>query len=122
ATFTVRLPGATAASAPIPPPARAAQPSASPTRILLVEDHGDTARTLCRLLRRTNRDVQTAANVEDALKCASANSYDLLISDLGLPDGSGLDLMRQLREKYNLKGIALSGYGMEEDMRRSHEA
>ena len=58
-----------------------------------------------------------------ALELAGDHAFDLLISDLGLPDGSGHDLMRQLRERgYKFPGIALSGYGQEEDIRRSREA
>jgi two-component system CheB/CheR fusion protein len=66
--------------------------------------------------------VQMAHNVADALELAAAESFDLLVSDIGLPDASGYDLMSQLRDRYQMRGIALSGYGMEEDMRRSHEA
>jgi CheY-like chemotaxis protein len=53
---------------------------------------------------------------------ARAQSFDLLISDIGLPDGSGLDLIRKLLAERPIKGIALSGYGMEEDIQRSREA
>jgi CheY-like chemotaxis protein len=48
--------------------------------------------------------------------------FDLVVSDLGLPDGSGIDLMRELSARHGLRGIALSGYGMEEDVRQSLEA
>ncbi|PYV55604.1 MAG: hybrid sensor histidine kinase/response regulator, partial [Acidobacteria bacterium] len=48
--------------------------------------------------------------------------FDVLISDLGLPDGSGIDLMRTLRSGRPLLGIALTGFGMEGDIRQSHEA
>lgn len=44
------------------------------------------------------------------------------MSDLGLPDGTGFDLMRELRDRHGLKGIAVSGFGMEEDLRRSRES
>jgi signal transduction histidine kinase len=91
-------------------------------RLLLVEDHEDTARVMSRLLRECNYDVQTASSVKSALERAEREPYDLVISDLGLPDGSGLDLMQELRNRYDLKGIALSGYGMEDDIRRSREA
>ena len=90
-------------------------------RILLVEDHEMTARVMGRLLKGLDHDVQTAGTVQGALQVANKQNFDLLISDLGLPDGSGLDLMRQLGEMYHLKGIAVSGYGMEEDVRRSRD-
>jgi PAS domain S-box-containing protein len=119
--FSVRLPAA--ARAPLPKPAAPAQPRESrPWRILLVEDHADTARIMLRLLRGDNYTVEWAGSVQSALRVASAQGFDLVVSDLGLPDGSGLELMRQLREQYGLKGIALSGYGMEEDVRLSRAA
>jgi signal transduction histidine kinase len=90
-------------------------------KILLVEDHEHTAEVLARLLRGIRHDVHTAATVTAALSAAQSDAFDVVISDLGLPDGSGLDLMRELKSKYQLRGIALSGYGMEEDHRRSLE-
>jgi len=80
-----------------------------------------TARVISRLLQGLDYDVRTAGSVQSALQAARNEKFDLLISDLGLPDGSGLDLMRQLRQMYHLKGIAVSGYGMEEDIRRSRD-
>ena len=91
-------------------------------RILLVEDHADTVRMLSRLLRMEGHAVETAVSVESALRLVEKAEFDLVISDIGLPDGSGLDMMRQLQSKYPLKGIVLSGYGTEEDVRRSKEA
>ncbi|HYO11501.1 MAG TPA: PAS domain S-box protein [Tepidisphaeraceae bacterium] len=130
ATFTVRLPAAPkpasatpdATSSPAVSPAAPAEAPARPCRILLVEDHADTARIMLRLLRGHRYDVQWAGSIEGALKVAAEHPFDLVVSDLGLPDGSGLELMRHLRERYGLKGIALSGYGMEEDIRQSREA
>jgi len=58
----------------------------------------------------------------NAEQLAAHNSFDLLVSDLGLPDGSGLELMSRLRDKYGLTGIALSGYGMDEDRAASKAA
>jgi two-component system CheB/CheR fusion protein len=96
---------------------------ASPLRILLVEDHGDTAQMMKRLLEAEGHRVETAGDVATALAAAAERPFDLLISDLGLPDGSGMDLMRELRvQGVGLPAVALSGYGMEEDMRRSREA
>lgn len=91
-------------------------------RILLVEDHADTRRILARLLQKEGGEVTTADSVRSALKCAEARKFDLLLSDLGLPDGSGLEVMREVKARYGLRGIALSGFGTEEDVRASREA
>ncbi|MGE5608738.1 MAG: PAS domain S-box protein [Bacillota bacterium] len=90
-------------------------------RILLVEDHENSRRILERLLRSWNYQVTVAWDVNTALKAAE-NPFDLLISDVGLPDGNGLDLMRQLRARRPVRGICLSGFGTEEDRRHSREA
>jgi CheY-like chemotaxis protein len=85
------------------------------------------------LLRGIGHRVTTAASVEAALAAAAAverqggnggggGGIDLVVSDLGLPDGSGYDLMRELARRYGLRGIALSGYGMEDDVQQSREA
>ncbi len=87
--------------------------------ILLVEDHDDSRLVLSSLLTHCGHEVATAANVRDALLLLNNLRFDILVSDIGLPDGSGLDLMQQLRARYNMKGIALSGYGMDDDVRRS---
>jgi len=74
-------------------------------------------------LQASGYHVTTAENIEAALQAAAQEEFDLLVSDIGLPDGSGEDLIRQLREKgHNLPGIALSGYGMQEDIERSRAA
>jgi PAS domain S-box-containing protein len=90
-------------------------------RILLVEDHQDSADTLSQLLMYHDYDVEVANNVKAAV-AAAARGFDLLISDIRLPDGSGLDLMRQLRADSKIRGIAISGFGTEQDRRRSQEA
>ena len=74
------------------------------------------------LLERRGYKVETAHTVGDALELALRQEFDLLVSDIGLPDGSGLDLMRAIRKVKSLPGIALSGFGMEEDIERSREA
>lgn len=92
-------------------------------KILLVEDHDDTRHLLQMILRQKGHDVQAAATGEAALALAGNESFHLVISDLGLPDISGADLMSQLRDLYpKLRGVAVSGYGMEEDVRRSKES
>jgi PAS domain S-box-containing protein len=90
--------------------------------ILLVEDHEDTARVLGRILRNAGFEVTHAGTVADARARAASKRFDLLISDLGLPDGSGLDLMRTLRDTQGMKGIALSGFGTNEDVAASAAA
>jgi CheY-like chemotaxis protein len=89
--------------------------------ILLVEDHEDTRQSMTRLLARRH-SVHGVENVAAALNAVREKKFDLVISDLGLPDGSGLELMRQLRDQFSLSGICLSGFGMEQDISRSLEA
>jgi signal transduction histidine kinase len=130
AAFTVHLPlglpeGVDDAAAPDGPAVEEGR-EAEPLRILLVEDHPDTAEAMAELLRLQGHRVLVAATVAGALATAEAaardSGLDLVVSDLGLPDGNGLDVMRELSARYGLRGIALSGYGMEEDVRRSREA
>lgn len=91
-------------------------------QILFVEDHEDTARVLGRILRNAGFDVSQAGTVTDAVALAAGRHFDLLVSDLGLPDGSGLDLMKQLREAQGITGIALSGFGTDDDIAASMAA
>ena len=99
------------------------QRAVRPLHILLVEDHGVTAKMMRMVLTAEGHTVETAGDVATALELAGQHPFDLLVSDLGLPDGSGHDLMRQLRQRgHKFPGIALSGYGQEEDIQRSHEA
>ena len=125
ATFSVRLPLIAAklyVERTNPKPARA-EAGRQKLAILLVEDHGDTAKVMKQLLIQQGHTVEHAGDVASALKLAAERSFDVLLSDLGLPDGSGLDLMRALRARgQNLPGIALSGYGQDEDVRKSKEA
>ncbi|HTL28987.1 MAG TPA: ATP-binding protein [Tepidisphaeraceae bacterium] len=102
-------------------PITGAKPSDRRLRILLVEDHDDTRLSMRRLLS-TRHTVHDVRDIENALRAAQTEQFDLVISDLGLPDGSGLELMRQLRDQHGLKGICLSGFGMDEDIARSAEA
>ena len=92
-------------------------------RLLLVEDHSVTAQLTKMVLTAEGHRVETAGDVATALQLAEQMSFDLMVSDLGLPDGSGYDLMRKLGERgHRFPGIALSGYGMDDDLRRSCEA
>jgi hypothetical protein len=90
--------------------------------ILLVEDHADSADVLAKLLRSEGHAVKIAGGVGAATKFAADESFDVLLCDLGLPDGSGLDLMRHLRSVYAIKGIALTGSGMDEDLAKCRDA
>jgi len=121
ATFTATFP-----VAEIHADGAAAQIASAPAarkamRVLLVEDHEDTNRSLTYLLRRRGYYVQAARSVETALAMAANEPFDVLVSDIGLPDGSGIDLMQKLVSEYPIFGIALTGFGMEEDVRRSHD-
>jgi PAS domain S-box-containing protein len=121
-TFAAVPPGSLDAS-PLSPPAAEAHGAAG-LHILLVEDHADTREALADLLQMYGHDVQAAGSVAAALEAVAAARFDLVVSDLGLPDGSGLDLMPRIRAlvPYGIQGICLTGYGMEEDIRKSREA
>jgi len=124
ATFRVELPLTVRAGQPEPSPSSAPPPLPQrPLRILLVEDHAVTAKMTKMLLAMDGHAVEMASNVSTALEMANHHDFDLLMSDLGLPDGTGHDLMRQLRELgRRFPGIALSGYGQEDDIQRSYQA
>ncbi len=128
ATFRVELPTGGWPAQAEPAPRQVPEPAARrPLRLLLVEDHPDTAEAMAELLRSLGHEVRVAMCVAAGLEAAAAEmgsgaGIDLVISDLGLPDGTGMDLMRQLVSRYGLRGIALSGYGTEDDVRRSLEA
>ena len=124
-TFSISLPVEPAPVGPEASPAAepaSSRPPRANLRILLVEDHLDTAVALADLMRLRGHQVQVAATVAAALAAASSAPFDLVVSDLGLPDGSGQELMQQLSRTHGLRGLALSGYGMEVDVRRSREA
>lgn len=91
-------------------------------RILLVEDHEPTRTALKHLLTRRLYEVVTAVSVAEARSFLRVQKFNLLISDIGLPDGNGCELMTELKNDSSIKGIALTGFGMEQDIMRSHEA
>jgi CheY-like chemotaxis protein len=94
----------------------------APYRILLVEDHADTLRIMARLLRISGYTVQTAGSVRGAIEAAEHEPFHLLISDIGLPDGSGIEIMNWLKARHRTVGIALSGFGHDDDLRNSEAA
>src|SRR5438094_1344899 len=93
-----------------------------PLRILLVEDHQDTRHTLSRLLTHFGHDVLVASSKQSALELLGAGEIDVLLCDVGLPDGSGYEVVSQARRKQPIKAIAITGFGTEEDFRHSKEA
>jgi DNA-binding response OmpR family regulator len=101
---------------------RKAKGEACRARLLLVEDHPPTRTALARLLKARNFEVRAAANVADAWDAVSKAEFDILLSDIGLPDGDGYLLMRELQERCGMRGIALTGYGLDDDKRLSREA
>ena len=121
ATFAVSLATVDAPATPAP----AGTPHATPARalrVLVVEDHEATRTVLARLLTRSGHHIASFGTMREALAAFAAERFDAVISDLDLPDGSGLDLMREIQRQRPVPGIALSGYGMEEDLRQTKEA
>jgi len=91
-------------------------------RILVVDDHADTRRVLANLLRARGHEIFTAVNVATGLEVLSRESVDVLLSDIGLPDGTGYGLMERAKALQPLTGIAISGFGTAEDVARAIEA
>ena len=91
-------------------------------RLLLVEDHADTRRVLTRLLESFGYKISAAGSVAEALELLQAGEFDAVMSDIGLPDGTGYDVIAQAKALRAVQGVALTGYGMSEDVRRSKEA
>jgi hypothetical protein len=97
--------------------------NASGLRVLLIEDHADSARAMARLLRTFGYEVDVAHGIVEGRDKVEGNPIDLLISDLLLPDGSGLDFMRTLRAtRPQLKAIAISGFTQSSDVKESIDA
>ena len=123
--FAVVLPSISASALKLPTaedPRIAARQNPQEIAILLVEDHEDSAEVMSGLLRKKGYSVQTAGTVADALKILGEREFSLPISDIGLPDGTGIDLIRQVRGVSAMPAIALTGFGMEHDLRRYKES
>ena len=122
-TFTLRLAAMQTSMLDAPVTYLQDEPVAlQPASILLVEDHADTARVLRRILEHAGFEVTHAGTVADARALASSTRFDLVISDVGLPDGTGVELMRFLHTHHRLRGIALSGFGTDDDVAASSAA
>jgi len=102
-------------------PARKPADKAMPRRLLVVDDHHDTCLGMKMMLERRGYHITLAHSAEQAVTEAGKHNFDLLISDIGLPDRSGYELMHQLQSK-GLRGIALTGFGMEHDVNRARAA
>ena len=91
--------------------------------ILLVEDHTDTRRVLSSLLGRSGHEILTANGVTEALQVLSTTRVNILLSDLGLADGDGLDLVGKAKTlQPKIKAIALTARGSENDLERGRKA
>jgi hypothetical protein len=101
---------------------QATQKSAKSLRILLVEDHGDTRHTLSRLLTHFGHQISVADNTQSALEIMASEKFDVLLCDIGLPDGTGYEVIAQAKRKRPVKAVAITGFGTEEDIRRGKEA
>lgn len=111
------------AAAPEASAPRTVSPAESPPRrVLLVEDHRDTRRAFARLLKRFGYEVDTAADARTAEALAGSAKFDIVISDIGLPDGSGLQLVQAIHQRQLIPAVAVSGYGSEADRQKSLEA
>jgi CheY-like chemotaxis protein/anti-sigma regulatory factor (Ser/Thr protein kinase) len=105
------------------PPAAEPMHGLNNRSVLLVEDHPATADILARLLRRHGCAVKTVATKAAAMEAVSAEKFDVILSDIGLPDGSGHELLHALRQRgVTTPAIALSGYGAAGDIAASADA
>jgi CheY-like chemotaxis protein len=103
-------------------PTEALPPLGKSLRILVVEDHADTLRVLARLLDHFGHEISVADGVQSALEIVESKEFDVVLSDIGLPDGSGYEVIAQAKRKQPIKGVALTGFDKDEDIRRSKEA
>jgi signal transduction histidine kinase/CheY-like chemotaxis protein len=113
---TVATPATAKLSAPASSPDEAQEGTASKGHLLVVDDHQDTCLGMKMLLERRGYRITLAHTADQAIMKAQGEKFDLLISDIGLPDRSGYELMKELRATNSMRGIALSGFGMENDV------
>jgi hypothetical protein len=120
-TFTLSFP-TTREKAPSSETNRVPVTSRSKVRLLLIEDHSDTARALVRLLENRGYTIESVPNVALGLEATARGDFDLLLCDLGLPDGTGIDFIEKVRETDKTPAIALTGFGMQQDVERAQNA
>ena len=124
-TFTISFPKVHAparASGPTVAPAERSQRDSSSLGVLLIEDHEDTARVLEKVLQQMGHEVEACSTVATACQKLKERKFDVLLSDIGLPDGSGIDFIKAAREICQTPAVALTGYGMAEDIDRCLQA
>ncbi|MCI0747686.1 MAG: response regulator, partial [Verrucomicrobia subdivision 3 bacterium] len=91
-------------------------------KILVIENHEDTLEAMKIYLEMEGHSVETATTMQAALEAASRQRFDLVITDIGLPDGDGWELVRKLHERGPTRAVAMSGYGWKEDVEKSRAA
>ena len=89
---------------------------------MVVEDHADTLQVLARLLDHFGHEISLADSARSALEIVESKEFDVVLSDIGLQDGSGFEVIAQAKRKQPVKGVALTGFNNEEDIRRGKEA
>lgn len=94
----------------------------TPLRLIVVEDHANTAEALKKFLQAVGYEVFVATDMSSALSLASGVDFDVLLSDLALPDGDGWELLKRLSVEQNIRAIAISAHNSPDDLRRSEEA
>jgi CheY-like chemotaxis protein len=101
---------------------RASYNSGKGLRILVVEDHSDTLEALSRLLSRFGHEISVANRAQNALSMIDSKQFDVVLCDIGLPDGSGYDVIAQAKRKQPVTAVALTGFGAIEDIERGKKA
>ncbi|MGF6757950.1 response regulator [Paraburkholderia sp. GAS42] len=118
ATFTITMPTAAKPAEPVMIEALAEPHPEGGLAILLIEDHLDTAEVMAQLVRGLGHEVTVVGRVADALAATQTEAFDLVVSDIGLPDGTGLDFIMAFREHSDVPAVALTGFGTDDDVRR----
>ena len=90
--------------------------------VLIVDDNLEFQSVAADFAQLARCRTTPATTLRDERRLTRSERFDLILVDINLPDGNGFDLMRELRDRYGLQGIAVSGFGMEEDLRRSRES
>lgn len=119
---TVRAPSGSSPQQTVGTDRADAKRPARQLRILVVEDHQDTAEVLVRLLVGLGHEARASHSLAEALRAIRESEFDLVLSDIGLPDGTGIDLLHDLRGRSRTPAVALTGFGMDEDIARCREA